>query len=95
MYFIPIGFSIVVLVLMLVVLALQDATRYTGSDRFADLLSDAGFLIIFVFLLVGVVFRFQNYHRSRYLFWGLPWCAAAFGCWWLFFRDDSRDPPKK
>jgi len=53
----PIGFWIVVLVLMLVVLVLQDATQYTGSDHSADLLSDAGFFIILVVLLVGIVFR--------------------------------------
>jgi len=92
----PLGFWIVVLVLMVIVLVLQDATEYSAPGWIADLLNDAGFYIILLFLVVGFVLRLRHYHQSPYLFWrGLSWFLAAFGCWWLFFRDDSPDPPQK
>jgi hypothetical protein len=92
----PITFWIVGLALMVAVLALQSATRYTASDKLADLLSDAGFYIILIFLVGEALFTLRLYQRHQHVsFRTMLWLLAAFGCWWLFFWDDSRDPLEK
>ena len=92
----PIAFYVVVLVLMVAVLVLQDATRYTASDRLSDLLNAAGFYVILMFLVGGALCMLRLYQRHQYMpLRTVLWFLAAFGCWWLFFRDGSRDPPKE
>jgi hypothetical protein len=91
----PISFWLVVLVLMVVVLVLQDATRYTASDRFAELLNNAGFYVILIFLVGVALFTLRLHQRHQYVsLRTVLWLLEAFGCWWLFFRDDSSGSPK-
>ncbi len=85
----PLTLWIIALVLIVTVPVFEDAARFAISDHFGDLVTDFGFYVVLVFLLLVGAFVLRSFHHrptgwflSRRILW--PFLALA--CWWLVFR---------
>ena len=83
----------IILVVLLIVVVLQNATRYTASDRVSDRLTGIGLAVsIFVIVFLSA----WNWLHPRFGWWSrirtVGWFVIALFCLWAAFGNDLRRP---